>query len=131
MCLKVVHNKKFTGNKGWKILRKGGDCCPKYFTGLVGRRIEVTDSAFARADNTPLHVNSDRSKGTYPGGFHMCTRRADAVAVINSMSWKSSYALCRVQFKKQVAYGLFRWSTDLPLLRAVVAQECKILQVMP
>ena len=135
MCLAYRHDRKFNRKVGWKVLTTSSREDGKYFTGInEAKRIEISADKFSKANTIPIDANKYwyiETVGTYPGGFHIFTRKADAIKVFKSMSPPHCYTLCKVVFKKQVAYGAIRWNTEkLNKVSTVVAQECKILEVV-
>lgn len=129
MCLHRRYNKRFTGNKGWKLLRQS-TIDGRYYTGLVcAKCIDITETKFAVADTTPLGIDYDgKTNGYYPGGFHIFTRMKDAMMVNAYKCTASDLVLCKVKFRKQVAYGEVNWSSEMPKFPTVVAQECRVIE---
>jgi hypothetical protein len=126
MCLKVVYDKKFKGCTGYKVL-----CCQdgKYYSGIMcmGKRIRITMSKFAQADTTQLSIDYNRDNGCYPGGFHIFTTLASAKQAFKDNWLDKTKVLCKVKFRKQVAYGTVPWSPSMLAVPTVVAQECRII----
>jgi len=122
MCLELLHNHKFPGKRGWKFVE---EVLPeRYFTGFNDAKVIVlTKKKFTRASTEQLN----RSGVTYPGGFHIFTSKESAKLALKMTGEPFKFKLCKVEFKKQVAYGTVFWSEGFHP-KTVVAQYCKIIE---
>jgi len=133
MCLAVKFGRKFTGSKGYKLLRWSG-IDGSYTTGMNNAKtipISMTRFSDADKDSVPMAGWEDR----YPGGFHIFTKRKDAERILTHYP---NLALCKVGFKNQIAYGEVHWHfgngygrrDTRNTTKTVVAQRCTMLEVI-
>jgi len=132
MCIAVKYERKFNGNKGWKLLRR--DLDGKYQTGMIPgvREITITKNKWADAGDGEIEGGKcDVWKDNtwfYPAGFHIFTKKSDAECILNYLKDDDIY-LCRVEFQGQKVYGEVNWKWKNSCT-TVVAKYCMLLKVM-
>jgi len=121
MCLAIKYDRKFKGNRGWKLLAKQNGT---YQTGMLYVSVIQIGKDWADAGEERIESNNLMSPSFhYPAGFHIFTRKRDALRI-----WKHfpNLHLCKVQFKGQEVYGEVAWTWGYPTT-TVVAKYCKLI----